>query len=110
MFTAGLLLVLAGLGALVGLKVYPTYTEFRYVQAACERASRGATVGTIQLLFNSEIARHEIEAVSGKDLDIEKEGAGFKVAFKYAKKIKIFQAVGLEIVYQGQAVGSGPII
>ncbi|MBL8378201.1 MAG: DUF4845 domain-containing protein [Burkholderiales bacterium] len=93
-------IVLVAVGA---LKVIPSYLEFRNIRAAAVAARDGGkTVVDIQKAFDRAAQINDITTLSGKDLDIAKDGAGnIVVSFKYEKKIPLFYNVSLIIEYAG---------
>ncbi|MBL8383899.1 MAG: DUF4845 domain-containing protein [Burkholderiales bacterium] len=91
--------VLVAIGA---LKVVPTYMEFRSIKTAAVAARDGGkTVLEIQKAFDRAATVNDIATISGKDLEITKEGNNIVVSFKYDKKVHLFYNVSLLIEYAG---------
>jgi len=96
-----IVIVLLAVGA---LKVIPTYMEFRSIKAAAVQArDSGKTVPEIQKAFDRIATVNDIATVTGKDLEISKEGSNIVVAFKYDKKIHMFYNVYVLIEYAGSS-------
>ena len=102
----GLILLVAviGLFAIVGLRVAPTFVEFRAIQSAVKKAKASAnSVAEIQKAFDRSAAIDDITTLSGKDLDIVKIDDDLVVSFAYTKKVPIFGPVSLAIDYAGNS-------
>ena len=94
-------IVLVAIGA---LKIVPTYMEFRSIKAAAIAARDGGkTVIDIQKAFDRYANVNDITTISGKDLEISKEGSDIIVAFKYDKKVPLFANVSVLIEYAGSS-------
>ncbi len=94
-------IVIVAIGA---MKVIPTYIEFRGIKAAALQARDGGkTVLEIQKAFDRAANINDITTISGKDLEITKEGANIIVGFKYDKKVHLFHNVSLLIEYAGSS-------
>ena len=86
------------------LKVVPTYLEYRGIKAAAVAAKAGGrTVVDVQKAFDRAANINDITTISGKDLEITKEGDNIIVAFKYEKKVPMFYGVSLLIEYSGSS-------
>lgn len=98
------LLVVLGLVAVIGMKVLPTFVEYRAALSAVKKASaNGKTVPEIQRAFDRSATIDDITTISGKDLDITKTNDDIVVAFAYTKKIELFGPVSLTIDYAGSS-------
>jgi len=100
----GLIFILAVLGmvGVFGLKVVPTYTEYLSVKKAITSAkTAGSTVREIQIAFDKQAEVGYITSVSGKDLEIVKNGPDVEVSFAYQKKIPLVGPASLLIDYEG---------
>ena len=81
--------VLALLG-IVGAKVVPTATEYMAIQKAVKKAAaEGSTVPEVRASFDRTAAVDYITTLSGKDLDITKNGDKIVVSFAYDKEIAL---------------------
>jgi type II secretory pathway pseudopilin PulG len=100
----GLIFVLAILGVIgvLGLKVVPTVVEYYSIKKAVASAkTAGTTIHDIQAAFDRQTDVGYIDAISGKDLQIVKDGDQFEVSFAYPKKIPLFGPASLLIEYAG---------
>ncbi|WP_211442034.1 DUF4845 domain-containing protein [Collimonas humicola] len=100
----GLIVVLAVLGCIGVLvaKVTPTTIEYFSIKKAIVSAKTGGTtVQEIQNAFNKQAEVGYIDAISGKDLDISKNGDEIQISFAYQKKIPLVGPVSLLIDYAG---------
>jgi type II secretory pathway pseudopilin PulG len=70
----GLIVVLALLGAVLvlGLKIVPTYTEYRAIQNAIVTAKSAGSVVEIQKSFDASAVASYISSINSRDLIIEK--------------------------------------
>ena len=97
-------LVVLGMLAVVGMKVLPTFVEYRAAVSAVKKAKASAnTVAEIQKAFDRSAAIDDITTISGKDLDITKVNDDIVIAFAYTKKIELFGPVSLTIDYVGSS-------
>ncbi len=102
----GLIFIVAVLGflAIVGLRVAPTFVEYRAIQSAVKKAKASAnSVSEIQKAFDRSAAIDDITTLTGKDLDIQKTADDLLVSFAYNKKIPLFGPVSLSIDYAGNS-------
>ncbi|MEV4778778.1 DUF4845 domain-containing protein [Burkholderia sp. LMU1-1-1.1] len=108
----GLIVVLAALGfiGVLGLKIVPTYTEYRAIQNAIVTAKSigGNSVVEIQKAFDASATTGYISSISGRDLVIGKENGEMEVSFAYEKKIPLVGPASLLLEYQGTTAKSGP--
>ena len=101
---SGLIFVLAVLGflAVFGMKVLPTFSEYRSILDGIKVAK--ATNGTIremQQAFDKNADINSVTAITGKDLIISKETGETEISFAYEKRIPIAGPVSLVIDYAG---------
>lgn len=98
-FVAGVLAV----SGVVGAQVFPTALEFMAVQKAVQRAAAGQTVAEIRSTFDKSAAIDDIKSISGKDLEISKEGDKVVVAFSYQREIHLTGPAYLLMKYAGRS-------
>ncbi|UTY58909.1 DUF4845 domain-containing protein [Massilia sp. erpn] len=106
----GLILVLAILGFLgiLGMKIVPTYAEYRAVSAAIVKAKgAGSTVKEIQNSFDKSAEVNYISSISGRDLIISREDGEMQVSFAYEKKIPLFGPASILLEYEGSTAKGG---
>ena len=99
------LVVIVALGVsifIVGAKVVPTVIEHQAALKAIEKAKLGTTVPEVRTIFDKAATIDDISSISGKDLDISKNGDKVVVAFAYNKEIELFGPAFLLIKYSGR--------
>lgn len=96
-------------GAMLGMRLYPTVTEFMMVKRAVAKARNdGSDPASIRNAFDRIAAVDDITSINGKDLEITREPAGgYRVSFAYERRIPLFGPASLVLDYQGDA-GSPP--
>jgi hypothetical protein len=95
-------LAILGCIGVVAAKVTPTTIEYLSIKKAIASArTSGTTVQEIQNAFNRQAEVGYIDAISGKDLDITKNGDDIQISFAYEKKIPLVGPVSLLINYAG---------
>ena len=95
-------LVIIGLIAVVAMKVFPTVSEYMSIKKAIVTAkASGTTAAAIKGSFDKQAEVGYIEAISGKDLEISKNGDEMEVSFSYQKKIPLFGPASLVLDYEG---------
>jgi len=106
----GLIIVLALLGIVLvlGLKIVPTYTEYRAIQNAIVTAkATGGSVAEIQRSFDAAATASYISSISGRDLVIEKLNGETDISFAYEKKIPLVGPASLLLEYEGTTAKAG---
>ena len=92
-------IVLVAVGA---LKVIPAYIEFGTIKKAASGSRDGAkTVSDVVRGFDKRAQVDDITAISGKDLEVTKEGNNIIVSFKYEKKVPLFANVSVLFEFSG---------
>jgi Tfp pilus assembly major pilin PilA len=101
----GLLVVAAALTlfGVVSVQVVYTYIEYTAVQRAVEKASAGETVIEVREIFNKAAAVENIRTISGKDLEVGKEGEKVVVSFAYQRDIHLVGPAYLVMRYKGRS-------
>ncbi len=90
------------LGAVGMLKVIPAYIEFGTIKKAASGSRDGAkTVADVVRGFDKRAQVDDITAISGKDLEVTKEGNNIIVSFKYEKKVPLFANVSVLFEFSG---------
>ena len=103
-FLICVVIVFVAIGA---MKIVPAYMEYGTVKKAAMAAKDGAkTVVDVQKAFDRRATVDDISVISGKDLDITKEGTNIVVSFKYDKKIPLFH--NLSVLLEFSASSSDP--
>ena len=98
--------IVLALLAIVGARVVPTATEYMAINKAAKKAAaEGGTVPEIRAAFDRSAAVDYISTLTGKDLDITKDGDKVVVSFAYDKEIPLFGPAYLLIKYRGSSAG-----
>lgn len=93
-------IVLAFSGVILAQMV-PTYIEFLAVQKAVQKASVGTTVAEVRSIFDKAAQIDDIRTISGKDLDVSKDGDRVVVNFAYNREIHLAGPAYLVMKYEG---------
>ena len=100
------LLVVGGLLAMAGViaaQVFPTFIEYQAIGKAANKAALGSTVAEVRNLFDKQSAVDDFKSVSGKDLEVTKEGDKTVVSFAYNKEIHLGGPAYLLLKYTGRS-------
>src|SRR6266852_5054670 len=101
-------LIVLAFVALFGMKLVPSYLEFRSAKNAIDAIARerpGASVADVRRAFENRSAIDDIDAVRAADLEISKEGNAVVISFAYRKEVPLLNNVGLYIDYAARAGG-----
>lgn len=93
-----IVLIILAVVALFGMKVVPTYMEFRSMRNAIQAIARersGAPAGDIRRAFEARSNIDGFESVKPADLVVEKNS----ISFAYRKEVPLFTGVGIYIDY-----------
>jgi len=94
--------------AIVGARVVPTATEYAAIQKAVRKAAAdGDTVPAVRASFDRAASVDDISAISGKDLDVTKQGDKVVVSFAYDKEIPLLGPAYLLLKYRGSSLDKG---
>lgn len=99
LFFGGLLAVLG----IVAAQVVPTAIEYQAVLKAATKASEGNTVADVRSIFDKFAAVNDINSISGKDIEVFKEGDKIVVSFAYEREIHLFGPGYLTLKYTGRS-------
>ena len=95
----GIVLAFAGV---VGAQVAPTLIEYQAINKAMKKvAAQGGTVPEIRSNFDRAQAIDDFKAVSGKELEISKNGDKVVISFAYQKEIHLGGPAFLLLKYAG---------
>ena len=100
------LLFVGGVVACVGIlaaQVAPTLIEYQAINKAVNKAAAGNTVPEVRLIFEKAGAIDDISSISGKDLEVTKEGDKTVVAFAYTREIHMAGPAYLLLKYTGRS-------
>ena len=101
----GLLVVGAFLarGGVIAAQVFPTFLEYQAIGKAANKASMGSTVPEVRSLFDKQSAVDDFKSVSGKDLEVTKDGDKIIVSFAYQREIHLVGPAYLVLKYAGRS-------
>lgn len=96
----GAILAFAGV---ITAQVVPTLIEFQAITKAASKATEGNTVAEVKSIFDKAAAIDDIKSISGKDLQVSKEGDKTVVVFAYTREIHIAGPAYLLLKYNGRS-------
>ncbi len=100
------LLFVGGVLAVTGVvlaQVVPTLIEYQAVNKAVNKAKDGNTVAEVRSIFDKAAQIDDIKSISGKDLDVSKEGDKVVVNFSYQREIHLTGPAWLTLKYAGRS-------
>ena len=86
----------------VGGQAFPTVLEYRAAVKAIERAKSQVTVVGARADFDRAAAIDDIRTISGKDLEITKNGDDLTVGFAYTREIALAGPAYLLLKYEAK--------
>jgi hypothetical protein len=100
------LLVVGGLLAVVGVvgaQIVPTAIEYQAVLKAVNKAREGNSVAEVRSIFDKATAIDNISSISGRDIEVTKEGDKIVVSFAYQREIHLTGPAWLTLKYAGRS-------
>jgi hypothetical protein len=106
---SGLIMVLVVLGVIgvLGMKIFPTVTEFLAIKKAIGHAKSQASPADIRKTFSNTATIENIESINAKDLVIVKSERGYDISFSYERRIPLFGPAILLLAYEGTTAPNG---
>ncbi|MDP3699992.1 MAG: DUF4845 domain-containing protein [Hylemonella sp.] len=99
------LLFIGGILAVSGVvlaQVVPTVIELQAIHKAAKKAaSEGGTVADVKAVFDRAASIDDIKSISGKDLNVTKNGEKVVVSFAYEREIHLAGPAWLTLKYEG---------
>lgn len=92
--------VIAVLGV-IGMQVIPTVIEYNAINKAVARAATATSIDEARSLFDKAVAVDDIKSISGKDIEVSKDGDMTVVKFAYQREIHLFGPGYLTLKYSG---------
>ena len=92
--------VLAAAGLMVA-QAFPSFLEYQAALKAINKARDGGTVQEVRAIFDRAAQIDDIRTISGKDLEITKNGDQTTVSFAYEKEFHMFGPAWLLLKYSG---------
>lgn len=100
------LLFIGGILAVTGVivaQVIPTLIELQTINKAIHKARDGNSVPEIRMIFDKAAQIDDIKSISGKDLEITKQGERVVINFAYQREIHLAGPAWLTLKYDGQS-------
>jgi multidrug efflux pump subunit AcrA (membrane-fusion protein) len=102
-------LAIVGMLAVLALKIVPTVSEYMAIKKAIVLAKAGgSSPAQVRSIFDRQAEVGYIESITGKDLDVVKEGDVFEVSFAYQRKIPLVGPASLVLDYEGTTSTAPP--
>lgn len=98
-FVGGVLAV----SGVIAAQIFPTLVELQAVNKAINKAREGNSVVEVRTIFDKAATIDDIKSISGKDLEITKEGDKVVVAFAYEREIHLAGPAWLTLKYSGNS-------
>ena len=95
--------VILAMGGVIAAQVFPTFLEYQSINKAVNKASVGGTVAEVRNLFDRQSAVDDFKSVTGKDLEVTKEGDKTVVSFAYQREIHLAGPAFLVLKYAGRS-------
>ena len=92
--------VIAAVG-LVAVQAFPSVLEYQAALKAINKAKEGATVAEVRSIFDKAADIDTITSITGKDLEIAKDGDQVVVSFAYDREFHLFGPAWLVLKYRG---------
>ena len=88
----------------IAAQIFPTVVEYQsVVKAANKAAKEGSSVAEVRTIFDKAGEIDNIKSISGKDLDVAKEGDKIVVNFAYQREIHLTGPGYLVLKYSGRS-------
>jgi sensor histidine kinase regulating citrate/malate metabolism len=97
-----ILVVLGGVGAMA-MQAMPSMIEYQAALKAINKAKDESTVQGVRNAFDRAAQIDDIKSISGKDLEVTKEGDRVVVGFAYQKEFHMFGPAWLTLKYVGSS-------
>jgi Domain of unknown function (DUF4845) len=91
------------IGGVIAAQVFPTYVEYQAISKAANKAAQGSTVVEVRSLFDKQSAVDDFKSVTGKDIEVTKEGDKIVVSFAYQREIHLTGPAFLTLKYAGRS-------
>lgn len=96
----GSVIAMAGV---IAAQVFPTFVEYQSILKAVNKSQEGASVPEIRMIFDKAASIDNISTISGRDLDVTKEGDKVVVSFAYQREIHLVGPAWLTLKYAGRS-------
>jgi hypothetical protein len=88
---------------IIAAQVFPTLIEYQAITKAASKSKAGGTVAEVRSTFDKAAQIDDIKSITGKDLEVTKEGDKTVVSFAYNKEIHMGGPVYLLLKYAGKS-------
>ena len=88
---------------IVGAQVFPTLIEYQAISKAADKSKQSNTVAEVRSTFDKAAQIDDIKSITGKDLEVTKEGDKIVVSFAYNKEISLAGPAYLLLKYTGRS-------
>lgn len=95
--------IVVGCTGILAAQVLPTLIEYQAINKAAGKAAAGSTVPEIRGIFDRAGTIDDIKSISGKDLEVTKEGDKTVVSFAYTREIHMAGPAYLLLKYTGRS-------
>ena len=89
--------------AMVGMKLGPSYLEFSSIKKAVNSIAQekpNATVTEVRKLFDARATVDAITTITGKDIEVTKDGGALLITASYRKEIPLAGNLGVYIDFR----------
>jgi hypothetical protein len=101
------ILFVGGILAFTGIlaaQILPTVMEYQTILKTVNKAAgSGTTVGEVKSLFDKAATIDNIKSITGRDLEVTKEGDKTVVSFAYTREIHIAGPAFILLKYDGKS-------
>lgn len=101
------LLFVGGILAFAGIlaaQILPTVMEYQTILKTVNKAAgSGSTVGEVKSLFDKAATIDNIHSITGRDLEVTKEGDKTVVSFAYTREIHLVGPAFILLKYDGKS-------
>jgi hypothetical protein len=84
-------------------QAFPTYLEYQSILKAVKKAQEGQSVSEVRTIFDKQAAVDDFKSITGKDLEVTKEGDKVVVSFAYEREIHLAGPAYLTLKYAGSS-------
>ncbi|MDQ3060186.1 MAG: DUF4845 domain-containing protein [Pseudomonadota bacterium] len=89
-------------GGILAAQILPTVMEYQTILKTANKAAVGTTVGEVKANFDKAAQIDDIHSISGKDLEVTKEGDKTIVSFAYTREIHVAGPAFILLKYSGK--------
>ncbi len=99
LFVGGTLAV----AGVIAAQVFPTVIEYQAINKAAVKAAQGSTPVEVRKIFDKQAEVDDFKSVTGKDIEVTKEGDKVVVSFAYQREIHLTGPAYLTLKYTGRS-------